>query len=277
MHAYNREMFLYAGDGPPGPLAIPQTSHAWLAWQLASHWGNRHFARPSPRADVLAAVLLHDQGWTELDPNPGVDGDGRPLTFDRMPMRAHLEIWDACVDRAAVYSRYAALLVLSHFERLAGRKEGDVAARGDAELLFAVSEWRERAARRGEAWLHDLGTDPRYSRSLAGPRWQANRALVTACDAVSVYLCAGSSGPFTVRAGGRSLDTHEIAFELIGDRVWKVRPWPLQGRRLDLHCEGRRLESETFASGAELRDALARAPVERLSFALVSPSASGVG
>jgi hypothetical protein len=269
-------MFLHADDGHPGPLAIHQTCHAWMAWQLAAHWGNRRFPRPSPRADVLAAAFVHDAGWTGFDPDPGVDANGRPLTFDHMPVRAHLEIWDTCVDRAAQISRYAALLVASHADRLAGRKEEEV-GRGDLELLESIRAWRKGIADRRTAWQEELATDPRYSPALAGPRWEANGALVAACDAVSVHLCAGIPGAFSVEAAGPSLDVREITFEPIGDRVWKVRPWPLQGRRLDLHCEGRRLETETFASGAELREVLSQAPVERLSFSLVSPSVAATG
>ena len=49
-------MFLYPVDDSGTTLAIPQVSHAWLAWQAAAHWGNRAIARPAPRPEVLAAV-----------------------------------------------------------------------------------------------------------------------------------------------------------------------------------------------------------------------------
>ncbi len=71
-------MFIYREGDPSGTYLIPQTSHAWLAWQVAEHWGNRNFARPAPRAETLAAVLLHDSGWTESDGAPLLDeGGGR--------------------------------------------------------------------------------------------------------------------------------------------------------------------------------------------------------
>ena len=90
-------MFVYHENDPSGSYLIPQTSHAWLAWQVASHWGNRGFARPSPRAETLAAVLLHDGGWSETDDSPGLDSDGRPRSFDRMPPAEHLAIWRASI------------------------------------------------------------------------------------------------------------------------------------------------------------------------------------
>ena len=55
-------MFLFRSTEPAAVLAIPQASHAWLAWQVAQHWGNRRIARPTLRAEVLAAVMLHDSG-----------------------------------------------------------------------------------------------------------------------------------------------------------------------------------------------------------------------
>lgn len=270
-------MFLRADDRSPAPLAIAQTSHAWMAFQLASHWGNRRFRRPSPRAEVLAAVLLHDAGWTDFDLGPGVDEDGRPLTFDRMPVTEHLAIWEGCVTRSALYSRYAALLVASHVQGLAHRKEGDAASRGDSRLLATVRDWRRALAARQESWRLTLAVDPRYARCLAGPAWEANRALLAACDAVSVHLCADIPGPFTVAAADRGGAPQEVSFEPLGGDVWKVRPWPLQGRRLDLQCEGRRLPAPRFAGAEALRLALAAAIGERRSFALVSPSRSGSG
>jgi hypothetical protein len=38
----------------PPSLAL---ARAFVAFQLAAHWGNRHTPRPGPRADVLAAML----------------------------------------------------------------------------------------------------------------------------------------------------------------------------------------------------------------------------
>ena len=103
-------MFVYRESDPSGTYLIPQTSHAWLAWQVAGHWGNRGFARPSPRAETLAAVLLHDSGWSEYDEAPELGDDGHIQTFDRMPTARHLAIWRASITRSAQYSRYCRLL-----------------------------------------------------------------------------------------------------------------------------------------------------------------------
>ena len=61
---------------PAGALVVPHSAHALLAFQLADHWGNRATPYPTPRADVLAAVLLHDAGWDERYPGVFTVRDG---------------------------------------------------------------------------------------------------------------------------------------------------------------------------------------------------------
>lgn len=266
-------MFLHREHDPSGALLIPQSSHAWLAWQLSSHWGNRRFVRPAPRAEVLAAVLLHDSGWTEFDTDPGVDSSGRPVTFDRMEVTEHLAIWRRCVGRTSSYSRYAAILVATHFAGLVERKTQHLLARGDTAGARASQAFRAEMERLQAGWRESLTVDARYQPYLEGPAWQANCTLLEGCDRVSVYLCASLEKTFRVLAQSSSGEVEEVEFDGTGDGVWQVRPWPLEGDRVRLHCEGRRLAKATFGSDDELREALIRAPAERLTFTLQRPSA----
>lgn len=266
-------MLLYDRGVASGTLAIPQASHAWLAWQVAEHWGNRRFARPAPRAEVMAAIFLHDVGWTEFDADPGVDGDGRPVTFDAMPVAAHLDIWRSCVHRAAMFSRYAALLVSQHFAALVESKTADLLDRGDTAGGRAAETLHAELERLQAGWRESLRQDARYQPHLEGEAWLVNSRVLEACDRLSVYLCASLGSPFTVIGrtpdGGQEL----IEVEHIGGMRWRVQPWPLEGDRLRAQVEGRRLSRKRFDSAEELRQALARAPVERLGFELVRSSA----
>jgi hypothetical protein len=266
-------MFLHRENDPSGALLIPQVSHAWLAWQLADHWGNRRFVRPAPRAETLAAVLLHDSGWTEFDTDPGIDATGRPVTFDRMEVTDHLEIWRRCVGRASSYSRYAAILVATHFSALVERKTQHLLAHGDTVGARAAQAFRAEMERLQAAWRESLTVDARYQPYLDGPAWQANCMLLEACDRMSVFLCASFERTFRVLAQSSSGEVEEVEFDGTQNAVWRVRPWPLEGDRVRLHCEGRRLAKATFASDEELREALKRAPTERLTFTLQRPSA----
>lgn len=266
-------MFLYRENHPDGPFVVPQSSHAWLAWQVAEHWGNRRFARPAPRPEVLAAILLHDAGWTGFDARPTLDETGRPRTFDRMEVTTHLEIWRDCVLRAGQHSRYAGLLVAGHFAGLAERKTSDLLDAGDTVAARNVQVFRAEMERIQAGWTEELARDARYEPYLEGPGLEANAQLLETCDRISVHLCAALTDAF--RADGRSPegDTMPVDFEEIEPGAWRVAPWPLQGERLRVHCEGRRLQRAAFESDEELREALARAPVVRLSFALQRPSA----
>jgi hypothetical protein len=266
-------MFLHRENDPGGPLLIAQGSHAWLAWQLAQHWGNRRFVRPAPRSEVLAAVLLHDSGWTDFDSNPGTDDEGRPVTFDRMPVVEHLEIWRRSVGNAASYSRYAGLLVAAHFAGLVERKTASLLENGDTTGARSAQAFRAEMERLQAAWREALLVDSRYQPYLEGAAWEANAMILEACDRVSVYLCAGMGSPDRVAAHSPSGDVLEISFETIDVNSWRVKPWPLEGDRLRLHCEGRRLATTSFDTSDELQGALARAPIERTTFTLSRPSA----
>ncbi len=268
-------MFLNDELSPRGPLAIPQASHAWMAWQIARHWGNRRFARPTPAAEVLAAVLLHDSGWTAFDAAPVLDPAGRPRTFDAMETPVHLEIWRESVRRAAQASRYVGLLVADHHRMLAARKLADLEARDDAEGAALTRGFAAEMAATVAAWETDLAGDPRYEHVLDGPGRRANAMVLAAADRISVWLCAGMPFPFDLPAVGRRGEELTVTVRLLAGGRLRLDPWPLEGRGVAVHCEGRRLPAVRFGSAAELHDVLADAPVERLRFELLRASASG--
>ena len=268
-------MFIYREDDPTGTYLIPQVSHAWLAWQVAQHWGNRSFARPAPLPETLAAVLLHDCGWSDFDESPILDDENRPRAFDRMPVAEHLAIWRKSVSRCAQYNRYAGLLVASHFAGMAERKLDDLLERDDnasARMTQAFAAEMEGLER---AWREDLEVDARYQAYLAGHGRQVNAFLLDACDRISVYLCASLPSPFDVRGESANGETMSITVDKVDDTTWRVHPWPLQGERLRLQCEGRRLPTSSFESLAEFQKTFAHAPTVRLVFTLLRPSAVG--
>ena len=268
-------MFIYREGDPTGTYLIPQVSHAWLAWQVALHWGNRSFARPAPVPETLAAVLLHDCGWSDYDESPTLDAENRPRAFDSMPVAEHLAIWRKSVSRCAQYNRYAGLLVAAHFGGMAERKLDDLLERGDtagarlAQTFAAEMEGLERA------WREGLGADARYQAYLSGPGRQVNARLLDACDRISVFLCASLPSPFDVRGERATGETEIITFETVDDTTWRVHPWPLQGERLRLQCEGRRLATSSFATLADFQETIAHAPTVRLVFTLLRASAVG--
>lgn len=268
-------MFIYREGDPSGTYLIPQNSHAWLAWQVAEHWGNRSFARPAPVAETLAAILLHDSGWTEFDDQPTIDENGRPHSFDKMPLNRHLEIWRSSVRRTAQFSRYGGLLVAAHFASMAERKLNDALARDDTIGARLAKTFGAEMERLEDTWCEKLGVDSRYQAYLTGSGRLVNAKLLDACDRISVYLCANLGSPFTVEVQSSTGETEEITFSTVAPTTWRVHPWPLQGERLRIHCEGRRLAQSIFASESEFQETLRRAPTERLVFTLLRSSAVG--
>jgi hypothetical protein len=208
-----------------------------MAWQLASHWGNRRIARPAPRAEVVSAALL--AGW-------GAD-EGEPAWVH----------WRSAVDRAARISLYAAMLLAARFAER---------AEGAADDLAAVGSFREDMARQVAACQETLAADARYQRVLGGAGFAVNVALLTAWEEVVEGLAGADAAPFVVRAPDRTGSPVEVTLAPLGDRRWRVHPWPLQGERLQLHCEGRRGGAGGGAAGG---------PLEGVTFALLRPSARG--
>ncbi len=268
-------MFLHSGGDPNRTLAISQASHAWLAWQLAEHWGNRRFSRPLPRAEVLAAVMLHDSGWAEFDTVPGIDPNGRPRTFDRMPVEVHLGIWRQSVDRTAQHSRYAALLVATHFAEMAEVKTADLIGRGDTGAARLAESFRAEMDRLKVSWEEALASDARYQGCLGGPRRQSNADILTLADRVSVFLCGSLASEFEVVAPAASGDFTSVKLTAMDRTHWRVDPWPMEGDRVRLQCEGRLLAETRFGSADEFQEVLRRAPVERMNFTLMRSSAVG--
>lgn len=264
-------MFLYREDAVTGAWAIPQASHSWLAWQLASHWGNRRFARPAPRAEVIAAVLLHDGGWTEFDAAPGIDSEGRPVTFDRMGVGEHLNIWRTCVSRTAIHSRYAAFLVAAHFAELAGRKATELLVLGDNGGARSTQAFRAEMERLQDGWAEELIADSRYEKALGGQGRRVNAAVLAACDLVSVMLCASMPFQYPVRAITSSGEVEELTITPVSDRVFTMSPWPFEGTKLKVHCEGRHLRSVRFSSVQAFQEDLTRTKAERLAFEFTRP------
>jgi hypothetical protein len=268
-------MLLYETGDPHRSLAIPQVSHAWLGWQLAERWGNRRFVRPLPRAEVLAAVMLHDSGWPEYDLAPVIDDEGLIRSFDRMVTIDQLEIWRRSVDRAALHSRYAALLVAEHFASMAAGKTADLLDAGDTASARLTESFRAEMDRRQASWVEALAADTRFQDCLRGARWQANADILGLADKVSVVLCGSIATSFNTDAPAAGGGSEEVCFTAIDPTHWRVEPWPLEGDRVRLQVEGRLLSSTRFSSTDEFRSVLQRAPVERLSFTLMRASAVG--
>lgn len=245
-----------------GLVAIPQSAHAFLAFQLADHWGNRLTRRPSPRAEVLVAVLLHDLGWDGREDSPRLGRDGLPIAFDTLPDEEREPLWMASVERAALRGRYVAYLVSHHVTTLAKRSSQRPHRR------FLASEEARRARLCAE-----MASDARYAAALSGRTDEINRAVVRLVDEIAVHLSQGTHGAVEMSDLPQRGGSATLTLEEIDTRVYRLHPWPLLGRRLDLHAEGLLLPGARFADEAALREAWSRASSVRLCWSLLAAGA----
>lgn len=185
---------------PPPPAPVPSAARAFLAWQLAGHWGNRRFLRPAPRAEVLAAVLL------SAPPGAGPAGDARTAL--------------AAVEAAGRFGRYCGVLLALHL------------ARG------AAGELRGELEGRASGWRAELAAHPRYRPFLEVPGLAASLSLLDAWERVAGALVGGSGSPLVVEAPGADGNPLMVGLEPLGESRFRLRPWPLTGPRVSLYCDG---------------------------------------
>jgi Protein of unknown function (DUF3891) len=245
-----------------GLVAIAQSAHAFLAFQIAEHWGNRLTPRPSPRPEVLAAILLHDAGWDGREEPLRLADDGRPLAFDTVPGGEREALWASAVERAALRGRYVAYLVSHHVSMLAGFGVEGV----HREFLARQEALRARLR-------EELAADARYAAALGSGPDRINRSVVRLADAIAVHLATGQEGtarfPDLPRRGG----TAPLALSKVAERTYRLRPWPLLGRRLAVATEGRLLTIGRFSDEPSLTAAWREAPIVRLSWTLLPTGA----
>ena len=236
-------------------LVIGQPAHAWVSGQLARAWGNAAFPAPAPFEAVCLAAEQHDVGWADADLAPPLDpATGRPAPFTAVARPYHLAVWGAAPRRLLSQSRYAALLVSLHgtglYERLGGDRPPEVAAAIAAYLDGQRALQAELSA----------GLDP--------AEVTRNRALLRCWDSFSLALCLphlpwrlegvpGADADATIVVGGD------------GEAV-SVDPWPFRHARVEVACEGRRLEGR-FADEAAFHAALEAAPWVPLRWVLTPP------
>jgi hypothetical protein len=227
-----------------GILAIGQPSHAWVSGQLARAWGNAQFGAVETFEEVCLAAEQHDVGFAawDLEPlrNPETD---LPSSFIEMPISEHLKVWRAGPRRLITQSRYAALLVSMHGERLYRRRDLDALDPHDAENVRAYLAEQEA-----------LQTELLRSLRLERESVMRNSQLVWTWDFISLVLCLDWD-----RRIARDVPTADGTVDLEISQQLTLDPWPFARETVTVRCEGRRIEPG---------QPLASAPWEALSFEL---------
>jgi hypothetical protein len=239
---------------PEGTIVIGQPAHAWVSGQLARAWADRF----EPWEEVCLGAEQHDVAWVGWERSPERDPEtGLPYTFSALPRLRRLELWSGAARLVLPQSRYAALLVSLHGTLLVERFPPG----GDEDVQRALAAYLSRERDFQARILESLRDDPRYAPRATPEAVERNRELIFTWDGLSLAVLHGVTEQRT--AVGHTLTSVD------GDHsAVRVRPWPFRADEVSVVCEGRVL-AQTYASEADLRRGLAKAPWTTITTTLV--------
>lgn len=168
-------------------LLIGQPEHARLSGELASRFQAPFL--PEINAEVMKAIAVHDDGWAatpferDLKGDPPTTSHGRPQHFMQVSVDHSLRAWSGSVSVAGEAGPLAKFMVSSHFSRIARLRiqlQMDSPAQMAQLERFAMLEEDEQ-----ERLIESLHLSPEKSAEYVD--------LLQFCDALSLYLCCGST------------------------------------------------------------------------------------
>ena len=262
-------------------VLITQHDHAQLSGRLAQHVGNPLFSPPTPFQETVDGIALHDCGWPlHDDVRPTLNPQGLPLHVLESPMSVAIPVWSESVRRAAEHDPYSGLLVSLHVLALSALAQSRDQAMHerfrDARDLFELNKFQHKQVEVQENLRRSLGlrTDVplHLGRAPAGTGAREDLLLfgyhlLKAMDALSLDACSGGdlfdtieevyprpgATPVTLKIG------HPRPFELT------VSPWPFDRAGVGGEVPCRRIPAQRYGSEQEFHQALAAAPLSRVT------------
>ena len=256
---------------------ITHPDHAHLAGEFAKHWGNHSFASPEPRQPVLRGIYAHDDGWRARDASPVITRQGTPAAFsielvgkysafEDIDLHAYLAVRREAVQLMAREDSYAAILISMHtYNLLTQRADRSTIRQQDLPSLDAFL--REQIALQGKLRDQLIAANELPPSSLDPSTFRRYFELLQACDNLSLLSCVDFDGPATLLHPFATSEgaTTEIAVERIGERTFRLSPYPFAMEKLSLTFPARFIPGETFANSEALRDVLTRAETLNLT------------
>ncbi|KYC43426.1 hypothetical protein WA1_11350 [Scytonema hofmannii PCC 7110] len=240
-----------------GLICITQPHHAWLAGQLALHWGNKQFGTLTPRVEVCLGAEIHDIGWLGWERSPTLNREtGYPHKFTELSTQVHIDIWSSAKQLAMPMGRYAALLVSMHGT---GLYERFTSWQNSASSIQIVQDFLNREYEFQEKLINTLSHDEYYARYATREAIERNQKLVATWDTLSILLCQGFVDKQEVTQVPTVDGTIALQLTLRENKnnlsQITVSPWPFEQSEVNLVYEGRLLSS-TFHDEKTMRDAL---------------------
>ena len=260
---------------------ITHPDHAHLAGRFAEHWGNALFPAPTPRADVLHAVHVHDDGWLARDAHPSITREGKPSAFsvdlvgkysafEEIDLAQYLAVRESAVRQVEQHNPYAALLVSMHtYNLLTERADRSTISPDELPLL---DDFLNRQRLRQEALHKAIRRDPQYAPAEVSTDTIFNNfRLLQACDNLSLLSCVAYDQPATLLHPFPTAEgTTTISVEPLGPRHFRLTPYPFDQPDLTFELPARSIEGHLFASSGSLEQAFHQSPVMHLEVTLTA-------
>ena len=262
---------------------ITHVDHARLAAAFAGHWGNDLFLPPEPRAEVLRAIALHDDGWAERDARPQTTRQGKPSAFsmelvgkysafEEIELEDYLAVRDRAVRLVAEVDPYAALLVSMHtWDLLSNRSDRSTIAPEKLPLLEAFLARQKDF--QGELYAAIIARPSFQADEVRGSRIEEHFRLLQATDNLSLLSCVGYNKAATLlhalplRSGG----SRPVSVEVLGERHFRLEPYPFDAPSLTFEFPARHVEGAVFATAEEFQQRFAAAPLSTQTVTVEGP------
>lgn len=259
---------------------ITHPDHARLAGDFAAAWGNAQFRKPEPRARVLKGITCHDDGWSVRDAHPTITRQGKPSAFstelvgkysafEEIDIEDYLAVRDRAVRIIAEEDPYAGLLISMHTYNLltAHADRSTITAQGLSLLdafLIRLREYQDEL--RGRIAADDGLSQEEKSEDRVVEHFR----LLQACDNLSLLTCVAFNAPadllhpLPLNQG----ETAEVQVVPVGERHFRLSPWPFEEREMRFTFPARHVASKLFADSRNLDELFQAAPVETLNVTL---------
>lgn len=236
---------------------VPQIDHAHLAAEIAAHWRPLQDEEPAIRADLIAAVQHHDDGWCDFDATAHLDpAVGLPIAFYELPYGQDNQIWARSIRAAEELGPLPAYLVARHFLRLR-----PLDPEADPDGLNA--EFVEHFESECERWLTDwaaLRADGNVNRSLA----EKTVDYLQFFDLLSLMICLGRGMPPQTYETPAAT---QVSLQRRGLWEYHLSPRELSLEKLEIELSSYRLPARNYPSDQEMKQELV---AEKVNLRLVS-------
>ncbi len=265
-----------------GWLLITHPDHAHLAGEFARNWGNPSFAAPEPREHVLRGIYAHDNGWLARDAQPVITKHGNPAAFsvelvgkysafEDIDLSAYLAVRREAVQLVAMEDPYAAILISMHTHNLLSERADRSTIRED-ELPHLDAFLEEQMTLQGALRAQLIAAAQLSPEYLTSAMFHRYFQLLQACDNLSLLSCVDFDGdatllhPFVTSDGA----TTGIKVQRVGERVFRLTPYPFAQPQLTFTFPARFVPGETFASSEQLCELLSHAETKNITVSVTA-------